>query len=408
MYKTVFIIGAVWVEPNSSAAGSRMLQLIEYFQSQGCKIVFGTTAQKNEQSLDLQILGIQEEVLKLNDASFDELLKQIDPDIVLFDRFISEEQFGWRVAELQPKALRILDTEDLHCLRKVREKQYKAGEPFQLTDLLTEEITKREVASILRSDISLMISKVEIEILTNFFKLDSTLLCYLPFLLSSVVPKTLPNFEEREHFISIGNFLHPPNLESVKTLKTKIWPQIRKQLPEAELHVYGAYPTQQAKEFSNVKEGFLVKGFVENQHEVLKKARVLLAPLSFGAGLKGKFLDGMQNGCPSVTTTIGIEGYSDEENWGGLVADDWPEFIQNSIQLYSDKSIWEASQTKGFHLLKQFDKEAYLEQFTNFLEQLSTNLDYHRNHNFMGSLLQHHTMKSSKYLSKWIEEKNKV
>ena len=407
MYKTVFIIGAVWVEPNSSAAGSRMLQLIEYFQSQGCKIVFGTTAQKNDQSLDLEILGVQEVELLLNDSSFDDLLKQIDPDIVLFDRFISEEQFGWRVAEVQPKALRILDTEDLHCLRKVRAKQYKAGEPFQLADLVSEEITKREIASILRCDLSLMISRVEMEILTDFFKIDPSLLCYLPFLLSKAIQKESSNFEAREHFISIGNFLHAPNLESVKTLKTKIWPQIRKELPQAEMHVYGAYPTQQAREMNNVKEGFLVKGFVDNQHEVLKKARVLLAPLSFGAGLKGKFVDGMQNGCPSVTTSIGIEGYADEENWGGLVADDWSDFIEQSIRLYSDKSLWKASQSKGFQLLQQFNKEPFLNHFTEVLTHLFSHIETHRKHNFLGSMLQYHTMKSSKYLSKWIEEKNK-
>ena len=408
MYKSVFIIGTVWVEPNSSAAGTRMLQLIEYFQSQGYRIVFGTTAQKNENSLELDVLGIQEVTLKLNDASFDELLQELDPDIVLFDRFLTEEQFGWRVAENAPNALRILDTEDLHCLRKVRAKQYEAGKPFLVSDLLTEDITKREIASIFRVDLSLMISSYEMEVLQKVFQIDGRLLCYLPFLIPKANQKTQgPGFEKRQHFISIGNFLHPPNLAAVITLKHKIWPMIRKAIPEAEIHIYGAYLNQQVKEFRSKEQAFYVHGFVENKNEVLQRARVLLAPLAFGAGLKGKFIDGMQNGCPSVTSTIGIEGYSNAKDWAGLVADNHEDFIQKAIDLYDDESLWNQSNRNAEQILRKFDKNKHTKKLTNKLEELTNNLEGHRKKNFIGSLLMHHTMTSTKYLSKWIEAKNR-
>lgn len=384
-----------------------MLQLIEFFQSKGYKLIFGTAAQKTENALDLEILGVEVVELKLNNAAFNEYLAGLAPDIVLFDRFITEEQFGWRVSEVLPAAIRILDTEDLHCLRKVREKQYKAGRLFHYSDLLTEEISKREIAAILRCDLSLMISKVEIQILREVFHIDSQLLLYLPFLLPKGSDTNLPGYDERQHFISIGNFLHAPNLEAVKILKQTIWPEIRKQLPQAELHVYGAYPNQQVKNFHNRKEGFLVKGFVENQREVLQAAKVLLAPLTFGAGLKGKFIDAMQNGCPSVTTTIGIEGYADIDNWGGSVANEWSDFIEKSVSLYSDQNKWEDAKQKGFILLQDFDKEPFEEEFSKTLDYLFDKLSAHRKNNFIGSLLQYHTLKSTKYLSKWIEEKNK-
>ena len=74
---TIFIVGSVWVEPNSSAAGSRMLQLIEFFLSQNWKVYFGTTASKNENSIDLETLGVQEFTLELNNSSFDALIKKI-------------------------------------------------------------------------------------------------------------------------------------------------------------------------------------------------------------------------------------------------------------------------------------------------------------------------------------------
>ena len=385
-----------------------MLQLIEYFQAQGSKIVFGTTAHQNDNSIDLELLGVEVHKLRLNDTSFDELLLEIDPSIVLFDRYITEEQFGWRVAEKLPKAVRVLDTEDLHCLRKVREKQYKLEETFKPSDLLSEEITKREIASILRSDVSLIISKFEMNLLTETFQISSSILLYLPFLLGkSIEALTVPEFDKRRDFISIGNFLHAPNLDSVITLKKSIWPKIKAHLPEANLHIYGAYPTQQVKDFHKPKDGFFVHGFVENQHEVLRNARVILAPLSFGAGLKGKFLDGMLNGCPSVTTSIGIEGYSEVENWCGAVSNDWDEFASKAVELYRNDSNWKKAQKKGFKLLQQFDKTVHESEFTAKLDAISTVLESHRNQNFMGSLLLHHRLKSTKYLSKWIEEKNK-
>ena len=121
----VLIIGYVWVEPNSSAAGSRMLQLIEQFLKQNWKVTFASPAQKSETAASLNSLGVDEVSIELNNTSFDYFVKDLKPTIVLFDRFMMEEQFGWRVAENCPNAVRILDTEDLHFLRKTRHQQLK-------------------------------------------------------------------------------------------------------------------------------------------------------------------------------------------------------------------------------------------------------------------------------------------
>ncbi len=114
MKQHILILGTVWVEPNSSAAGSRMLQLIELFQDQNYKVTFASTAQKSEKAANLTSLQVDEVAIELNSSSFDDFISNLKPTIVLFDRFMTEEQFGWRVAENCPNALRILDTEDLH------------------------------------------------------------------------------------------------------------------------------------------------------------------------------------------------------------------------------------------------------------------------------------------------------
>ena len=137
MKKTLLIIGYVWVEPNSSAAGKRMLQLIDQFLERNYKITFACPAQKNEKAIDLISLGINEVSIELNNTSFDDFVKELNPTIVLFDRFMMEEQFGWRVAENCPKAIRILDTEDLHFLRKTRHQQLKNGEGLLFKTTMT-------------------------------------------------------------------------------------------------------------------------------------------------------------------------------------------------------------------------------------------------------------------------------
>ena len=120
MNKNLLVIGFVWPEPNSTAAGTRMIQLIELLFANGYNITFVSSASKNRNSYDLEALNIPTYEILLNDSSFDILIKKINPSIVLFDRFLTEEQFGWRVKEICPGALRILDTEDLHFLREAR------------------------------------------------------------------------------------------------------------------------------------------------------------------------------------------------------------------------------------------------------------------------------------------------
>ena len=405
----VFIIGSVWVEPNSSAAGSRMLQLITSFLSKDWRVTFGTVSQKNLNSIDLSKLGVQEVRLELNSTSFDEFITDLKPTIVVFDRFITEEQFGWRVAEYCPRALRVLDTEDLHCLRKTRHEALKKGIEFSNEMFLNSEISKREIAAIYRCDISLIISTFEMKLLKEVFKIDKSLLYHLPFLFDKIDENnSWKPYDERHHFVSIGNFLHAPNLDATIQLKKHTWKEIRKKIPAAQLHVYGAYPTQQVLEFTNANEGFFVHGFVEDAFEVLENSRVLLAPLRFGAGIKGKLSNAMLCGTPSVTTSIGSEGMNDEIPWSGFVEDEIANFVEKAVLLYTDKIQWNQAQQRGIEIINtNFDKEQLTPLFFKCIDEVFSNLEQHRNNNFTGKMLMHHSLQSLKYMSKWIQEKNR-
>ena len=410
MKEHILIIGKVWPEPSSSAAGSRTLQLINLFLEQNWQVSFASAASESDYSFDLKSLGISTLHIVLNDSSFDDLVKNMQPHMVLFDRFTSEEQFGWRVAQNCPNALRILDTIDLHCLRLARQEAIKQNRDFSLLDL-NSDFAKREIASIYRSDVSLMISDYEMDLLINHFKIDNSLLHYVPFLLDPILKKDnqWPSFSEREHFLSIGNFLHEPNWDAVLFLKQFIWPLIRKQLPKAEIHIYGAYPSKKVFDLNNLKEGFLIKGRADSVERVMKKTKVCLAPLRFGAGIKGKLIDAMQFGVPSVTTDIGAEAMHGEFPWNGIIANQPHKFAEAAVELYTNEIKWQQAVENGAQILNNFFlKSNHSDLLIDKLLILKNQLKSHRLSNFIGEMLMHHTVMGTKYMSLWIEAKNKL
>src|SRR5690606_33164572 len=405
--KTVLFIGLVWPEPQSSAAGIRILQLVRMFRRVGYKGVFASAAVKSPYSHPRYQAGIHEEDIQLNNSGFDAFIASLKPDIVVFDRFISEEQYGWRVREHCPSALTILDTEDLHFLRRARQDAVKRGTAI---DYYNDTAT-REIAAILRCDLSLIISKNELELLLETIHLTTELLSYLPFLDSNIEESTRDSWlpcEERKDFVFIGNFLPEPNWHTVRILKAEIWPKIRNCLPTAELHIYGAYASEKVYQLHQPKENFLIKGRAEDARKTLEAYKVLVAPILFGAGVKGKFIDAMQAGTPSVTTVIGAESMSVEGIWGGYMEDDLDCFSQKAVGLYRDRRIWYEAQEKGIYILhKTSSKEQFEEPFLTHINALNSGLSLHRQRNFMGQILRNQQHSANKYMSLWIEEKNK-
>ena len=406
----LLFIGHLWPEPTSSAAGYRTLALLKAIintPESDWQIHFACAAEKSEYCADLDSLSIHAHSISLNDASFDEFVIQLQPHIVIYDRFITEEQFGPRVHEHCPDAINILDTQDLHFLRRARQKALTSQQPLQLHS----DDCIREIGAILRCDLSLIISSYEMHLLTHEFQISPRLLHYCPFMLTPGSQLAFPSYEKREHFVMIGNFLHPPNWDAVLWSYQSIWPLIRKQLPEAQLHVYGAYPSEKVQQLHQPEKGFVIKGRAEDAIETLSQYRVNLAPLRFGAGIKGKIADGFVAQTPCVTTEIGQEGMADGLPWGGLVSDtieNEQQIAQHAVQLYQDKNLWTQCNKNGQAIIEQkFNEMHHAEAFIQQLLSLSSNLNEHRNHNFYGKILRHQLYRSQYFMSKWIEEKNR-
>lgn len=398
------IISANWPEFDATAAGLRMYELIDLFLDQGYQIHYATTAALNEFHRDaLNNKGIETHSIELNSDTFDDFLKELSPEVVLFDRYVVEEQFGWRVSETLPNAVKILDTEDLHSLRVSRQLAHRENTPWNVDYWKAQDITKRELSSMYRSDLNIIISSDEMNYLKEVFEFPEQLLSYLPFTPTLKESQNL-SYTERKDLVFIGNGMHAPNRDAVDFLKKEIWPIVRKELKEVKLHIYGAYLPQSVLNYHQPKEGFLVHGKAKNASEVISKARINLAPLRYGAGVKGKVIEGILCKTPTVCTSIATEGID------GLspIATDAGSIAQRIVELYKDENQWMQEVNLYTSIASQLvDTKEYICTFKTQLNEIRTNLRQHRSTNYIGQLFNYESNKSTKYFSKWIEEKNK-
>src|SRR5690606_152398 len=310
-----------------------------------------------------------------------DFLANLLPDIVVYDRFITEEQFSWRVKQLFPNIVSVLDTEDLHFVRRARTTAFKTN-----TDVNYDtQDCYRELSSIYRSDLSIIISKFEYNLLINHFNIPSKQLLYLPFIeteISSETKDKLLDFNIRKNFMFIGNFIHEPNYQTVLQLK-KIWTSIKKRLPNTQIHIYGAYASQKVLQLNNANDGFIIKGKADDVNQIMQQYRVLVAPIPFGAGLKGKFVDGFKNGLPNVTSKIGSEGMF-VENWGGFIAETETDFVEAVCKLYQDEAEWNRAVANGFDILnKQFSVNIWGGILKDAVLKIYENTELHRNNLFI-------------------------
>jgi glycosyltransferase involved in cell wall biosynthesis len=381
-----------------------MMALITDFIASGAEVTFMTAASDSIHKVDLASLGVHVQPVSLNCSSFDEQISALMPDLVVFDRYMTEEQFSWRVKTQCPDALRILNTEDLHSLRQARHDAVKATGDAQHAEKMSL-LAQREIAAILRSDLTLIISRAEYTLLTDFYHVPSQQLFYFP-LRAGTPLRSAPAFSQRKGIVTIGNFRHAPNWDAVLQLKQTIWPAIRKVLPDTSLHVYGAYPPKKATQLHNPKQGFYVEGWANDAFDVIKHAKLLIAPLRFGAGIKGKLLDAMRCSTPTLTTWIGAEGIlsvdESQEHWGGAICASPDDYATHAHRLCTDETQWKTASNKGAEVLLAFGKSAHAQTLNTHLGRLLANVATHRQSLFLQAMLWHHTLSATKYMSQWI------
>ena len=145
------------------------------------------------------------------------------------------------------------------------------------------------------------------------------------------------DFEKREGLVFVGGFAHPPNADSVLWFASEIFPAIRRQIPDIQFYVVGSKVTDEIKELEQPGNGIIIKGFVSDEEleAIYQQCRIVVVPLRYGAGVKGKVVEAIYNGAPIVTTSVGAEGIPEVEKTLA-VADGAEEFADAVVSLYRD------------------------------------------------------------------------
>ncbi len=382
---------------------------------------------------DQVVGGVSVQQIALNDDRFDAWITALNPQVVIFDRFMVEEQFGWRVRASCPEALTVLDTQDLHFLRAARQRASQ-GEARSLQAVRAQvledlgrgawsEAVIRELSAIHRCDGALVISDVERALLQDHLQVAGgkrLLLVRFHYERPSGAVGPLwggSGGSERQHFLMVGNFRHPPNLDGFFWLQREIWPRIRAQISDAQVHIYGAYPPKEVMKAHDASQGFFVHGPKEDLTSQWQNSRVNLAPLRFGAGIKGKIADGWAHGLPAVATPLAAEGMHEALPFGGVVvweqegaaasADSARAFAASAVRLYQNDCEWQAAGRACSHLMEQlYDQERFRPVWQAWVQQALAQKEQWRRENRMGQLLNYHRNESKRYLSRWIMLKN--
>jgi GT2 family glycosyltransferase/glycosyltransferase involved in cell wall biosynthesis len=237
-----------------------------------------------------------------------------------------------------PNAKVLFHTVDLHYLRMSREAQLQQGKAKQKA---AEEMQQREFAAIRAADASIVHSTAEMEILKPL--LPEARLHVFPLIMD--IQGVRKTYQERRDIVFVGGYQHAPNVDAVRYFAEEVMPLLRKKLPGVRFHAVGSKPPAEIKALAS--EDIIITGFVEDLNPLLDKMRVSVAPLRYGAGIKGKIGAAMAVGLPVVATSLAVEGMSLTDGENILVADG-PEAFANAVAMvYHDEALWTSISRNG-------------------------------------------------------------
>lgn len=388
MKRKLLIIAHLWPESNTTAAGQHLLALIQSFKNAKYQVHFGCTTDK----APLGDLFIEDAIIvhkiTLNCNSFDELILDLRPEVVLFDRFISEEQFGWRVYKNLPQCYTLLNTEDLHSLRLSRSNGKE--EEWENTDTF-----KREIASFYRVDKVLIISREEINKLTALLPSIGSKLIYNPLIVHRREIATTNN-RKPWSFVFFGSGKHPGNKATLHRI-LEMWPNILKIQPKSSLFIYGAYYPESLSNKANKLKQVSFLGWVEDLNEALLNYQFLLSPTPFGAGIKGKILQSISNGVTCLCSSIASEGIDMESRSLWMHLNSESEYLNTIESILNNSEIVEREQSIQSELLHHFSNFSNDSWIANLsVESNSKALE------ILKQVMRHSTINSTENLGKYL------
>ena len=350
--KRIFIIDSRMVAPDRDSGSFRMYNILKILTDIGCKVTFATANLVFQQPYVgmLQKLGV--EVLYLPYiTSIDGYLrvKGALADVVILCRVDTTDRYLPLVRKYCRKALVVFDTVDLHYLRERRMAEVKKSAALSW---IADQRKKQELNIVSNVDLSLVVSQDEKRMIQNdvpHAKID---------VLTNIhrVQEETVGFKNRTGIVFIGGFEHPPNTDAALYYIEDILPLIQQELKGVVTYIIGNSPPKIIS--TRASNDLIIKGHVADIDPYLNNCRISIAPLRFGAGVKGKINLSMSYGLPVVATNCAIEGMYLTPEDDVLVAETPQEFADKVVTLYEDRNLWEKLSRNGkVNVKKNFSKE---------------------------------------------------
>jgi glycosyltransferase involved in cell wall biosynthesis len=342
-----------------SAGNQRTLELLRLIRRFGCAVTFlarNGECQKRYQdaltNLGIETLATDPDHLTLWDykpgtrrIDFEHLLPARDFSVVILSRWENAELYIPLIKKWLPKARIIIDSVDLHFNRgKMRLNLY----PERGGESELQKQKEREVRVYRQADALIAATEEEAALLRN--EVPGVSGVYVVPTMYNVMENP-PSFAQRHDLLFVGNFAHSPNSDALVYFCGEIFPKIQEHLKETRLYIVGANASFWMNDLA--QPNIVVAGYLPSLLPMLCSARISVAPLRYGAGMKGKIVEAMAAGLPVVTTSTGAAGLSLVDEQNAMIADDAAGFAQRVVRLYEDENLWKRLQTAGLDLVRR-------------------------------------------------------
>lgn len=332
------LVADTWVPTYDRDAGSlRMAWILRLLRRLDCEVTFFPLNRLDTQpySNELRALGVE---VHVGSMSFEDFARERAGlyDLVVLSRPHVASEFLQHVAVRFPGAVVVYDTVDLHFVREERRLGFRPME----RDAGIADAREIELECMRRSDFVATVTEAEAQVVRQFVP-DATVIV-LP-TVHEVRPGRSP-YERRADLIFIGGFAHDPNVDGVLYFHNEIWPHLSGRNGR-KMWVVGSDPPQEIREIQS--PSVVVTGYVRDADDYLDAARVLVVPLRYGAGMKGKIGHALAVGLPVVSTSVGVEGMDLLDGEHVLIADDCEEFARAVERLYEDPLLWQRLSEAG-------------------------------------------------------------
>jgi len=330
----ILFIDASTPEPDKDSGSVRLTNLMQCCRDLGYGVTFfaDNRAYAGSYTRDLQRSGV--EVLyhpwlqSLHDFFRD---RGSEFDYVFISRHYIATNYVTLLKRYCPETRFIFDTVDLHYLREQRLAELEQSLPLKRS---ARQTRRAEMSVIKASDATLVVSSVEKDVLAEDAPGEKV------HVLSNIhqVPGREKEFTDRKDIYFVGGYQHPPNVDAACWFVKDVWPLIHQQLPDLTFHLIGSKAPEQVRSLCG--DGVIFHGFVESLQPFLSGCRLAVAPLRYGAGVKGKVNMSMAHGQPVVATPAAVEGMFAEHERELLVAEDAESFAREVVRLYQDENLW--------------------------------------------------------------------